>query len=450
MPTENKVNEFEQAVRRAERARVLAEVKEALNGAMYIHEGDDPAILDAALGSVKWCAGAPYPDELQHAIGTFIDAALATLTEDSTRCDPDHPCEPNDHICKNHLAPSGEVGGDEEPLIPWRTGRKLGRTLYAQPGPEPDDGDPLLGFMETPDLAARVVAIVNRDQGKNPLTPSGDTTGGPRTHQRQHIQYVAVELPVKEVKALLTPPLRSVIAGTGTEREMNAFDGAKRVLWPLLEAALRPSEGSGAPLPEGEKCERVYLVRCGKCGFLGESSSDFGCQKCGYDGGFTPDEKQNDGAEWVRLGPDWMIAEGDRLKAEVSKEKFRDMAATRLAVADSQARRCTCEGCPMPWRDPNCAIHGTGKKPAPRCGGGGEENEAATHAWRQSINQAMEIAQDIGVPLSALHEHLDGGPCPRCSGETYMDRAPSTFGGHPKVRCLDCKPEAESVDGEER
>lgn len=35
----------------------------------------------------------------------------------------------------------------------WRVGRKVGRTVY--------DGDTLIGVMDTPELAARVVAAVN-------------------------------------------------------------------------------------------------------------------------------------------------------------------------------------------------------------------------------------------------------------------------------------------------
>jgi hypothetical protein len=44
---------------------------------------------------------------------------------------------------------------------PWRTGRKVGRTIYAQLGPEPADGDPLIGVMDTPELAAAAVAAHN-------------------------------------------------------------------------------------------------------------------------------------------------------------------------------------------------------------------------------------------------------------------------------------------------
>lgn len=43
----------------------------------------------------------------------------------------------------------------------WRTGRKVGRTLYAQLGPEPSDDDPLIGVMDTTELAAEAVAAHN-------------------------------------------------------------------------------------------------------------------------------------------------------------------------------------------------------------------------------------------------------------------------------------------------
>ena len=45
--------------------------------------------------------------------------------------------------------------------IPWRIGRKLGRTIYRQVGAAPSDEDPFLGLMESPELAADVVACHN-------------------------------------------------------------------------------------------------------------------------------------------------------------------------------------------------------------------------------------------------------------------------------------------------
>ena len=43
----------------------------------------------------------------------------------------------------------------------WRTGRKIGRTIYAKTGPEPSDSDPLIGVMDTPELAAAACAAHN-------------------------------------------------------------------------------------------------------------------------------------------------------------------------------------------------------------------------------------------------------------------------------------------------
>ncbi len=41
--------------------------------------------------------------------------------------------------------------------VEWRVGRKVGRTIYAQPNDEPRDSDPLIGVMDTPELAQAAV-----------------------------------------------------------------------------------------------------------------------------------------------------------------------------------------------------------------------------------------------------------------------------------------------------
>lgn len=43
----------------------------------------------------------------------------------------------------------------------WRTGRKLGRTLYAQVGEQPGYDDVLLGLLETPEIATYVATLHN-------------------------------------------------------------------------------------------------------------------------------------------------------------------------------------------------------------------------------------------------------------------------------------------------
>jgi hypothetical protein len=49
----------------------------------------------------------------------------------------------------------------DEGLRLWRTGRKVGRTIYEQQGQEPHDDDPLIGVMDTADLAATAVECRN-------------------------------------------------------------------------------------------------------------------------------------------------------------------------------------------------------------------------------------------------------------------------------------------------
>lgn len=43
----------------------------------------------------------------------------------------------------------------------WRQGRKVGRTIYAQIGTQPDEADVLIGVMDSVDLARAVVADHN-------------------------------------------------------------------------------------------------------------------------------------------------------------------------------------------------------------------------------------------------------------------------------------------------
>lgn len=44
---------------------------------------------------------------------------------------------------------------------PWRVGRKVGRNIYAQLGPDPDDGDVIIGQMDSATLAAEAVQAHN-------------------------------------------------------------------------------------------------------------------------------------------------------------------------------------------------------------------------------------------------------------------------------------------------
>ena len=48
----------------------------------------------------------------------------------------------------------------------WRTGRKVGRTIYVQIGDEPSNNDVLIGVMDTPELAQAAVDSHNMNLNK--------------------------------------------------------------------------------------------------------------------------------------------------------------------------------------------------------------------------------------------------------------------------------------------
>lgn len=47
-------------------------------------------------------------------------------------------------------------------LLPWRQGRHEPRHLYAQPGPEPSDDDPVVGTLDTPAAALEACEAHNQ------------------------------------------------------------------------------------------------------------------------------------------------------------------------------------------------------------------------------------------------------------------------------------------------
>lgn len=51
--------------------------------------------------------------------------------------------------------------------VPWRTGRRNSKNIYAQHGETPTADDPSIGYMDTGELARRVVEDHNRLIGGN-------------------------------------------------------------------------------------------------------------------------------------------------------------------------------------------------------------------------------------------------------------------------------------------
>lgn len=50
-------------------------------------------------------------------------------------------------------------------MVRFRVGRKVGRTIYVQLGPEPSDDDHLVGMLETREQAEAAVRGLNEDVG---------------------------------------------------------------------------------------------------------------------------------------------------------------------------------------------------------------------------------------------------------------------------------------------
>ena len=72
---------------------------------------------------------------------------------------------PRDHEIRGDTPLAGLVI-EADDLVPvgtvWRTGRKLGRTLYDQGGDQPSDSDPFIGMMDSREDAELVCELVNR------------------------------------------------------------------------------------------------------------------------------------------------------------------------------------------------------------------------------------------------------------------------------------------------
>ncbi len=63
----------------------------------------------------------------------------------------------------------GMLPWDESAVMqmPWRVGRSVGRTIYAQTGPSPSKRDRLIGVMDTSGLAESVVIAHNHPLGES-------------------------------------------------------------------------------------------------------------------------------------------------------------------------------------------------------------------------------------------------------------------------------------------
>ncbi len=81
----------------------------------------------------------------------------------------------NDQPITDALQASGDPMRAGGQWLPWRTGRKLGRTIYAQLGALPGDDDPLIGVMDTPALADEAALAHNAQLRSVQESSAGDS-----------------------------------------------------------------------------------------------------------------------------------------------------------------------------------------------------------------------------------------------------------------------------------
>lgn len=113
---------------------------------------------DPTAGTAERCRQCGHPAS-HHDAGECWTNADGSETYDETSC----RCswyEPGDGPMTSPPDPTaGTV--EQSPYAIWRTGRKVGRTIYRQTGEEPSDADQLIGVMDTAEWAALVVEAVN-------------------------------------------------------------------------------------------------------------------------------------------------------------------------------------------------------------------------------------------------------------------------------------------------
>jgi hypothetical protein len=116
--------------------------------------------------------------------------------------------------------------------VTWRVGRKLGRTIYIQEGPEPSDLDLVIGMMDAPSYAHLLVDAVNGQEAAR---------GQTRTLEEERDHYKAQLQVAIQANALLTPMVTGDDLAANLSRVMNYHSIDSRLGAPdhLLGAYLR-------------------------------------------------------------------------------------------------------------------------------------------------------------------------------------------------------------------
>jgi hypothetical protein len=136
----------------------------------------------------------------------------------------------------------------------WRDGRHAGRTLYAQVDDGPTRGDVVIGMLDTPELAERVVKDHNRLLGPRPLLPVPEVTQGELMALAEAFERTAV---TQFVSRVVDVPERLISGPEAHDQSIRTASGAVRYPHLLYQVMLQP-DGKLALFDHGTKTFVAY------------------------------------------------------------------------------------------------------------------------------------------------------------------------------------------------
>lgn len=197
-----------------------------------------------------------------------------------------------------------------------RQGRKVGRTLYRQLGAEPSDDDVLVGLVDTPELAAFIVAAAGETPAQNPVTPMVVGADGRAAETMPPHRYVAHE------DGWEGCDMRPIAARHQDDRCDKPADD--------------PVHAPPAQQPAGP---------CPTCQGRNRHTVDMVCMDCGRD--YMPDDGSDEtgpGLGWKRLMGAWRelakAREAERDEAQLdARNNLRERDAAHIEVAARTVER---------------------------------------------------------------------------------------------------------------
>lgn len=198
----------------------------------------DEKLSMAALSAGAEAWGRLYPDLADDdGVVSLIVGAVLEVVQDAEPAPASMRVDPNQYL--DH---------------PWRVGRHLGRTVYAQVHVDPTRKDVVLGMLDTPELAQAAVDAHNRLLGPNPLLPAPEVTQAELAAFAEAFERTAV---TQFVSRVVDVPEHLISGPEAHDQSMRAASGAVRYPHLLYQVILQP-DGKLALFDHGSKTFVAY------------------------------------------------------------------------------------------------------------------------------------------------------------------------------------------------